>query len=240
MQFGNRLSAATVTVLLLGLAGSSAAAVAQPLFQPWLARPQGGLPPMMRGAPQSREAAPPRTRDRASQPLLRRPDATVQRYGIPQHLQRQEVDYPTREPVGTVVIDTVNTYLYLVLGQGRALRWGIGVGREGFTWSGRQRISRMAEWPNWRPPAEMLEREPHLPDFMPGGPDNPLGARALYLGNTLYRIHGTNEPSSIGSHVSSGCIRLLNEDVMDLYERVRVGTEVVVLQKNPGAAASAR
>jgi lipoprotein-anchoring transpeptidase ErfK/SrfK len=144
------------------------------------------------------------------------------------------------EPVGTIVIEKSNTFLYLVRGQGRALRYGIGVGREGFTWSGRQRISRMAEWPNWRPPEEMLQREPDLPDFMPGGLDNPLGARALYLGNTLYRIHGTNEPSSIGSHVSSGCIRLLNEDVMDLYARVKVGTEVVVLQKKRGAAASAR
>jgi lipoprotein-anchoring transpeptidase ErfK/SrfK len=191
---------------------------------------------MMRGAPQSRDTAPPRARNRASRPLA--PDAAVQRYGIPEHLQRQEVGYPTSEPVGTIVIDTSKTYLYLVLGQGRALRYGIGVGREGFTWSGRQRISRMAEWPDWRPPAEMLEREPDLPDFMPGGPDNPLGARALYLGNTLYRIHGTDEPSSIGSHLSSGCIRLLNEDVMDLYERVRVGTEVVVLKKNPGASAS--
>jgi len=139
------------------------------------------------------------------------------------------VDYPTREPAGTIVIDTPNTYLYLVLGGGKALRYGIGVGREGFTWTGREKISRMSEWPDWHPPKEMIDRQPYLPRFMAGGESNPLGARALYLGSTLYRIHGTNQPSTIGSFVSSGCIRLTNADVEDLYGRVTVGTKVVVL-----------
>jgi lipoprotein-anchoring transpeptidase ErfK/SrfK len=144
--------------------------------------------------------------------------------------QRQLVDYPTMEPAGTIIVDTPNTYLYLVMGHGKALRYGIGVGREGFTWSGTERISRMKEWPDWFPPKEMIERQPYLPRFMAGGESNPLGARALYLGNTLYRIHGTNQPSTIGTFVSSGCIRLTNTDIEDLYDRVQVGTRVVVLQ----------
>jgi lipoprotein-anchoring transpeptidase ErfK/SrfK len=148
---------------------------------------------------------------------------------LPPHLKRQFVDYVTREPVGTLVIDTPNTYLYLVLANGKAMRYGIGVGREGFTWAGAERVSRMAEWPDWHPPAEMIERQPYLPRFMAGGEGNPLGARALYLGKTLYRIHGTNQPSTIGTFVSSGCIRLVNEDIADLYSRVTVGTRVVVL-----------
>jgi lipoprotein-anchoring transpeptidase ErfK/SrfK len=148
---------------------------------------------------------------------------------IATHLRRAIVDYPTNESAGTVIIDTPNTYLYLVLGNGKALRYGIGVGRDGYTWSGRERISRKAEWPNWHPPREMIERQPELPEFMPGGLQNPLGARALYLGATLYRIHGTNEPETIGRFVSSGCIRMLNNDVIDLYGRVSMGTEVVVL-----------
>ena len=127
------------------------------------------------------------------------------------------------------MIDTPNTYLYLVLGNGRALRYGIGVGREGFTWTGTERISRMSDWPDWHPPKEMIERQPYLPRFMAGGEGNPLGARALYLGQTLYRIHGTNQPSTIGTFVSSGCIRLTNDDITDLYGRVQVGTRVVVL-----------
>ena len=147
--------------------------------------------------------------------------------------------YQTREPAGTIIIDTPNTYLYLVLGNGKAMRYGIGVGREGFTWSGAERVSRMAEWPDWHPPVEMIERQPYLPRFMAGGEGNPLGARALYLGKTLYRIHGTNQPSTIGTFVSSGCIRLTNEDVSDLYTRVQVGTRVVVLPGRPPATASA-
>jgi len=148
---------------------------------------------------------------------------------VPANIRRQVVSYPTAEPAGTVVIDTPHTYLYLVLGGGKAMRYGIGVGREGFTWSGVQTVSRKQEWPDWIPPAEMLQRQPYLPRFMAGGPGNPLGARAMYLGNTVYRIHGTNAPTTIGHQVSSGCIRMLNEDVTDLYGRVNVGTKVVVL-----------
>ena len=154
--------------------------------------------------------------------------------GIPAHLRRQVVQFSGSEAPGTVVIDTANTYLYYVLGGGRALRYGIGVGREGFTWSGVETIARKAEWPDWIPPAEMVARQPYLPRWVAGGPGNPLGARALYLGNTAYRIHGTNQPSTIGGHVSSGCIRMLNEDVMDLFERVRVGTRVEVLPNARG------
>ena len=125
-----------------------------------------------------------------------------------------------------------------MLGNGKALRYGIGVGREGFTWSGTERISRLAKWPDWNPPAEMIERQPYLPRFMAGGEGNPLGARALYLGNTIYRIHGTNQPSTIGTFVSSGCIRLTNDDIVDLHGRVQVGTRVVVLPGRPPATAS--
>ena len=158
---------------------------------------------------------------------------------LPPRFHRQLVDYVTSEPAGTVIIDTPHTYLYLVLGGGKALRYGIGVGREGFTWSGGERISRMSEWPDWHPPKEMIERQPYLPRFMAGGEGNPLGARALYLGNTLYRIHGTNQPSTIGHFVSSGCIRLTNEDVEDLYGRVNLGTRVVVLPGPSSSSASA-
>jgi lipoprotein-anchoring transpeptidase ErfK/SrfK len=148
---------------------------------------------------------------------------------LPQNLQRQLVDFKTKEPAGTIIIDTPHTYLYLIVGHGQAIRYGIGVGREGFTWSGTERVSKMKEWPDWFPPAEMIERQPYLPRMMAGGPGNPLGARALYLGHTLYRIHGTNQPSTIGKTVSSGCIRLLNQDIEDLYSRVQVGSRVVVL-----------
>jgi lipoprotein-anchoring transpeptidase ErfK/SrfK len=153
-----------------------------------------------------------------------------------ERFKRQVVNYPTREAPGTIIIDTPNTYLYLVLGNGRALRYGIGVGREGFAWAGVQSISKKAEWPDWTPPPEMLARQPYLPRFMAGGPGNPLGARAMYLGGTEYRIHGTNAPDTIGTRVSSGCIRLVNEDVMDLYGRVNVGAKVVVLPIRADAA----
>jgi lipoprotein-anchoring transpeptidase ErfK/SrfK len=158
---------------------------------------------------------------------------------LPQQFRRTMVDYRTKEPAGTIIIDTPNTYLYLVLGNGKAMRYGIGVGREGFTWSGTERVSRMAEWPDWHPPAEMIERQPYLPRFMAGGESNPLGARALYLGKTEYRIHGTNQPSTIGTFVSSGCIRLTNDDVTDLFGRVQVGTRVVVLPGTPSDTAQA-
>jgi lipoprotein-anchoring transpeptidase ErfK/SrfK len=151
---------------------------------------------------------------------------------IPERLRRTTVSLDTREAPGTVIIDTGNTALYYVLGRGRAIRYGVGVGREGFTWSGVQTISSKAEWPDWHPPAEMIARQPYLPRFMAGGPGNPLGARAMYLGSSQYRIHGTNDPSTIGKFVSSGCIRLTNEDVADLFSRVDVGTRVVVLPKN--------
>ncbi len=152
---------------------------------------------------------------------------------LPADLKRQLVDYGTKEPAGTIIVDTAHTYLYLVLGGGKALRYGVRVGREGFTWTGTERISKMKEWPDWFPPPEMIERQPYLPRMMAGGPGNPLGARALYLGHTLYRIHGTNQPSTIGHYVSSGCVGMLNEDIEDLYNRVQVGTRVVVL---PGKA----
>jgi len=159
------------------------------------------------------------------------------RQDLPSQFHRQLVDYVTTEPAGTIIIDTAHTFLYLVRGGGKAVRYGIGVGREGFTWSGTERISRMTEWPDWHPPKEMIERQPYLPRFMAGGETNPLGARALYLGNTLYRIHGTNQPSTIGHFVSSGCIRLTNEDIEDLYSRVNLGTRVVVLPGSDALAA---
>ena len=155
---------------------------------------------------------------------------------LPPQFRRTTVSYSTNEPVGTLIVDTANTYLYLVLANGKAMRYGIGVGRDGFTWSGSEKVTRMAEWPDWHPPEEMIERQPYLPRFMAGGEGNPLGARALYLGQTLYRIHGTNQPSTIGTFVSSGCIRLTNDDVTDLYGRVHVGTRVVVLRSTPPAS----
>jgi lipoprotein-anchoring transpeptidase ErfK/SrfK len=154
-------------------------------------------------------------------------EANVQRELDPV-FQRAEVAYDGGERPGTIVVDSNNKLLYLVQGGGRALRYGIGVGRPGFTWTGVKLISRKAQWPDWTPPSEMLARRPDLPRHMVGGPANPLGARALYLGGSLYRIHGTNEPYTIGQNVSSGCIRMMNEDVTDLYDRVHVGTRVVV------------
>jgi len=205
-----RIALATAGAALV-VASITASAVAQPL----------AFNGATRGAP-------------AFEEVIRDPaiiDAETTR--VPAHLRRQIVNYQTREAPGTIVIDTPNTYLYYVLGNGRAIRYGIGVGRDGFTWSGTQTVSRKAEWPDWVPPAEMVRRQPYLPRFMAGGPGNPLGARAMYLGNTIYRVHGTNAPDSIGKQVSSGCIRMLNEDVMDLYERVKIGTKVVVLPDGP-------
>jgi lipoprotein-anchoring transpeptidase ErfK/SrfK len=185
---------------------SSAQAGPLPLF-PFLTMPQPM--PQMQAAPSAED------------------ESTVTQ--LPARLKRQIVNYATHEAAGTIIIDTPNTYLYLVTGNGQAIRYGIGVGRDGFTWSGIQTISKKAEWPNWTPPAEMIARQPYLPRFMAGGPGNPLGARAMYLGGTVYRIHGTNAPETIGTHVSSGCIRLTNADVADLYSRVNVGTKVIVL-----------
>jgi lipoprotein-anchoring transpeptidase ErfK/SrfK len=143
-------------------------------------------------------------------------------------VSRTVVNYSERHRPGTIVIKTNERRLYYVLGNGQAIQYGIGVGRDGFTWSGVKTVSAKREWPDWTPPAQMLKRRPDLPRFMRGGPDNPLGARAIYLGSTLYRIHGSNEPETIGTAVSSGCFRLTNEDVIDLYERVRVGSTVIV------------
>ncbi len=151
---------------------------------------------------------------------------------VPERLRRTVVAFDTSEAPGTVIIDSGNTALYYVLGQGRAIRYGVGVGREGFGWSGVQTVTRKAEWPDWYPPAEMIARQPYLPRFVAGGPSNPLGSRAMYLGSSAYRIHGTNDPSTIGKYVSSGCIRLTNEDVADLFSRVEIGARVVMLPKN--------
>ena len=230
--------------------------------------PPSGRPPLYghqldQQAPPAAAAAPPATRDpdevRPPGAIGAAPSATPQpappgataalppedqpEQGKPKelapNLKKQMVTLSTKEPAGTIIIDTPNTYLYLVLGGGNALRYGIGVGREGFTWAGTERISKMKDWPDWFPPSEMIERQPYLPRMMAGGPGNPLGARALYLGHTLYRIHGTNQPSTIGTFVSSGCIRLLNEDIEDLYSRVQVGTRVVVMPgKAPETAAN--
>lgn len=159
------------------------------------------------------------------QPLVNYVDpAKAQATAIP----REVVSYNGGQRPGTIVIDTNERRLYFVLPEGKAVRYGVGVGRPGFEWGGTQTITRKAEWPTWTPPAQMLKRRPDLPRFMPGGPENPMGARAMYLGSTLYRIHGSNEPETIGQAVSSGCIRMLNEDVIDLYERAKVGTRVVV------------
>ena len=148
---------------------------------------------------------------------------------LPARLQRQIVAYSSREAPGTVIIDTQHTHLFYVLGNGKAIRYGIGVGREGFTWSGVKSIVRKTEWPDWYPPSAMIARQPYLPRMIAGGPGNPLGARAMYIGGTEYRIHGTNDPSSIGKHISSGCIRMTNNNVIDLYNRVSIGAKVIVL-----------
>jgi lipoprotein-anchoring transpeptidase ErfK/SrfK len=159
-------------------------------------------------------------------PAYQTPDADEARTPA---LQRQMVGYTGNEPAGTIIVDPAHTSLYLTLGGGKAMRYGIGVGRQGFEWSGVETIQRKSEWPDWTPPAAMISRQPYLPRWVGGGPGNPLGARALYLGNTDYRIHGTNDPTSIGKHVSSGCIRMLNADVIDLYNHVIIGTKVIVL-----------
>ena len=152
-------------------------------------------------------------------------------YQLDPEWQKQMVLYRTTEPPGTIIVSTAERHLYLVQPGGRALRYGIGVGRDGFQWQGMVVITNKKEWPDWTPPPEMIARQPYLPRFMAGGPGNPLGARAMYLGTTVYRIHGTNRPDTIGTKVSSGCFRLVNNDVADLYERVPVGTKVIIKQK---------
>ena len=165
--------------------------------------------------------------DPGDQPGLMNDDS----YQLDPEWQKQMVYYRTTEPPGTIIISTTERHLYLIQPGGRALRYGIGVGRDGFQWQGLLNITRKAEWPDWTPPPEMIARQPYLPRFMAGGPGNPLGARAMYLGTTVYRIHGTNQPWTIGTKISSGCFRLVNADVADLYDRVPVGTKVIVRQK---------
>ena len=160
------------------------------------------------------------------------PDAGNENAELAPRLRRQIVAYPSKEAPGTIIIDTPHTYLYYVLGGGKAIRYGIGVGRKGFTWSGVKHVVRKQEWPDWYPPPEMLKRQPYLPRMMAGGPGNPLGARAMYIGGTEYRIHGTNNPATIGKHVSSGCIRMTNDNAIDLYNRVKIGAKVIVLPQN--------
>jgi lipoprotein-anchoring transpeptidase ErfK/SrfK len=186
----------------------------------WMVIAAGGL---MLSASQSQAQAP----DVGDQPGLI-PDDSVE---LDPEWRKQVVYYRSNEAPGTIIISTKERHLYLIQGNGRAIRYGIGVGREGFQWQGLLNITRKAEWPDWTPPPEMIARQPYLPRFMAGGPGNPLGARAMYLGTTVYRIHGTNQPNTIGTAISSGCFRLVNADVADLYDRVPVGTKVIVRQK---------
>ena len=211
IKLNARLAAAAFGALAIGSVAftNTAAAAPLPIFPFILTPPTEAVQPPVQSMPQAQEE-----------------DRSVE---LPARLRRQVVAYPTREAPGTIIIDTPHTYLYLVLGNGQAMRYGIGVGRDGFTWSGTQTITKKAEWPDWTPPPEMIARQPYLPRHMAGGPGNPLGARAMYLGGTIYRIHGTNAPETIGKRVSSGCIRMTNDDVTDLYSRVNVGTKVVVL-----------
>jgi lipoprotein-anchoring transpeptidase ErfK/SrfK len=209
-KLNTRRAAVALGALAVGAVAFSASATAAPLqLFPFIMTPPVQAAPQLQAPPQVDEDG-----------------VAVE---LPARLKRQVVSYSTREAPGTIIIDTPNTYLYLVTGNGQALRYGIGVGRDGFTWSGVQSITKKAEWPDWTPPPEMIARQPYLPRQMAGGPGNPLGARAMYLGGTIYRIHGTNAPGTIGTRVSSGCIRLTNEDVADLYSRVNVGTKVIVL-----------
>jgi len=192
----------------------------------------GGFLELLFRGPGNSDAAP---RYELRLPFQRQPmepaehDPSGQQRTVDPRYQKQVVNYDGRERGGTVIINTNERLLYLIQDDGTAIRYGIGVGRPGFTWAGVRQVTRKREWPDWTPPPEMLKRRPDLPRHMEGGPENPLGARAMYLGSTLYRIHGSNEPWTIGTAVSSGCIRMRNEDVIDLYERVRVGTRVVVI-----------
>ncbi len=229
--------AATAAVFLAATAASAGEVPKAGLDDPWLVQIMPGklLPRGMRPTA-SRPAAfvvppPAATRSSATPPptLIKIPGDRPDNYPLAREWQPQIVAYKTDEKPGTIVIDTPARHLYLVLDGGKALRYGVGVARPGFEWAGVHTITRKEEWPGWTPPPEMLQRQPKLPHHMDGGPDNPLGARAMYLGSTLYRIHGSNEPWTIGHNVSSGCIRMRNQDVEDLYNRVGVGTKVVVI-----------
>ncbi|QIO31738.1 L,D-transpeptidase [Bradyrhizobium sp. 1(2017)] len=230
-----RVAIGAVAVAALGYGLLSRPASVQPVRKPSAQEARASsspvyvAPPVHASAPVPAPASAPAPIP-APAPLVEPPKAAEG----PGVFARQVVDYASRQAPGTVIIDTGNTFLYFVLNDRQAMRYGIGVGREGFTWSGEQTVARKAEWPDWHPPTEMIGRQPYLPRFMAGGPGNPLGARAMYLGDTEYRIHGTNNPATIGKRVSSGCIRLTNDDVTDLYERVKVGAKVIVL---PASAA---
>ena len=234
-----------LAAFLMSVLGAASAA-ADPLWSPFQAadsgwqnpelRPVarrsnlgGGLIEFLAGGGRGMRADQPAPAAQPSWLMARGAPEPEQRRGFDPRYRRQIVDYPGGEHPGTIVIDTQERFLYLVEDDGRAIRYGIGVGRPGFAWSGVKAVSMKREWPDWTPPDEMLRRRPDLPRYMPGGPENPLGARALYLGSSLYRIHGSNEPWTIGTAVSSGCIRMRNEDVIDLYDRVKVGTKVVVI-----------
>lgn len=219
-----RVAIGAVAVAALGYGLLFRPASVQPIRKPSAPQAQASSTPVYVSTPVHASAPVPAPIP-APAPLVESPKAA----GGPGALARHVIDYTSHQTAGTVIIDTKNTFLYFVLNDTQAMRYGIGVGREGFTWSGQQAVARKTEWPDWRPPAEMLVRQPYLPRFMAGGPGNPLGARAMYLGETEFRIHGTNKPETIGKRVSSGCIRLTNEDVVDLYERVKVGAKVIVL-----------
>lgn len=237
-------SLAPVCLVLAALASGTAAAetlpgryVAPPpivlspnLTAPWVVQLQPGARPIYAAMPAMPQVtANPRLQAMQPELALMPQAAAVPVRDVDPAFLPTVVDYAGGEAPGTIVVDTSARYLYLVEEGGRARRYGVGVGREGFGWRGVQTITRKAEWPDWRPPAEMRQRRPELPTFVAGGPSNPLGARALYLGSTLFRIHGSNEPWTIGTAVSSGCIRMRNDDVIDLYGRVGVGTRVVVI-----------
>ena len=219
-----RVAIGVVAVAALGYGLLSRPGSVHPVRKPSAPQAQASSTPVYVAPPVHALAAGPAPIP-APAPLVEPPKAAEG----PGALVRQVVDYASRQTPGTVIIDTGNTFLYFVLNDRQAMRYGIGVGREGFTWFGEQTVARKAEWPDWHPPAEMVSRQPYLPRFMAGGSGNPLGARAMYLGETEYRIHGTNKPDTIGKRVSSGCIRLTNDDVVDLYERVKVGAKVIVL-----------
>lgn len=219
-----RVAIGTVAVAALGYGLLSRPTSVQPIGKPSAHEARASSTPVYVSTP-AHASVPAPALVPAPAPLVEPPKAA----DGPGAFVRQVVDYASRQTPGTVIIDTKNTFLYFVLNDAQAMRYGIGVGREGFTWSGEQTVARKTEWPDWHPPAEMVVRQPYLPRFMAGGPGNPLGARAMYLGETEYRIHGTNKPDTIGKRVSSGCIRLTNEDVVDLYERVKVGAKVIVL-----------
>ena len=199
----------------------------QPMYQqqPSYDQPQQSYEPRRTLFPQQRDAY----QGYQQQPEMQQEADDPRQRPFDPKFEKQMVDYTGKESAGTIVVDTPNKFLYLVEGNGKALRYGIGVGKPGFSWSGIKTISAKREWPDWTPPAEMLARRPDLPRHMEGGPENPLGARAMYLGSTLYRIHGSNEPWTIGTNVSSGCIRMRNQDVIDLYGRVNVGAKVIVI-----------